>query len=76
MPCLENMMSHWSVKTVLMHSEISVWKSSVNYIDPSKLIFWIAKMSSAVRHKTMNKWSQGKIVFITSHQIVTRKTIL
>jgi len=70
------MMNHLSAKTVLMHNEIFVWKSSVNYIDPSKLIFWIAKMSSAVRHKTMNKLSQGKIVFITSHQTATRKPVL
>jgi len=76
MPCLENMLNHWSAKTVLMHSETSVWKSSVKYIDPSKPLFWIAKMSSVVRHKTMNERSKEKIVFITSHQTATRKTIL
>lgn len=76
MTCLGNMLYHWSAKTVLLQSKISAWKCSVNYNDLPKPVVWIAKTSSAVRHKTMNKWSQGKIVFITSHQTETRKTIL
>jgi len=67
-----------------MHSEISAWKSSVNYTDPSKPLFWIAKMSSAVRHKTMVKGknsvhnltsnSYQKNYFIETSKYCTGKT--